>query len=233
MKIMITGAANGLGAAIMAALTYDMDSPENFSEHKVLGFDIEDGNDVRRPALTYGAAPNDIDILINCAGVNKTGWLGQFAEQKWDEVMDVNVKGIFTMTQWLLPALIERKGTILNIVSNASHMPMTCSAAYNASKGAAHILTLQMARELTKKYGITVFGISPNKLQGTQMSRDIEAQVMRDRGWTAEHAAEYQRNALLTGEETNPATLAEFIAYLLSTKQRHKYLSGCVIPYGA
>ena len=46
-------------------------------------------------------------------------------------------------------------------------MPMTCSLAYNASKGAAHIMTLQLARELTKKHGITVFGIAPNKLKGT------------------------------------------------------------------
>ena len=112
-------------------------------------------------------------------------------------------------------------------------MPMTCSAAYNASKGAAHILTLQLARELTKKNGITVFGISPNKLQGTGMSREIEKQVLGTRGWTAEEAQRYQLAALVTGEETPPRMVAEFVGFLLSSKARHQYLSGCVLPYGA
>ena len=147
--------------------------------------------------------------------------------------MDINAKGIFVMSKWALIPLIDSKGTILNVVSNASHMPMTCSIAYNASKGAAHIMTQQMARELTKKYGITVFGISPNKLRGTEMSNDIEEQVVRDRGWAPAYAQDYQRKALLTGEETEPTVLADFIAYLLKSKQNHKYLSGCVFPYGA
>jgi len=137
------------------------------------------------------------------------------------------------MTQWALPELKKTHGTVLNIVSNASHMPMTTSLAYNASKGAAHIMTLQLARELTKKHGITVFGISPNKLRGTEMSKDIEDQVVKHRGWTPEYAQQYQLNALLAGEETDPAQLAEFVAFLLSTKPRHKYLTGCILPYGA
>jgi len=151
----------------------------------------------------------------------------------WNAMMDSNARSIFYTSKAFLPQLIRTKGTILNIVSNASHLPMTGSLAYNASKGAAHIMTLQLARELTKKYGITVFGISPNKLAGTGMSVDIEQQVQETRGWTAEEAKTYQLNSLVTGEETNPNTLAEFIAFLLSMKERHKFLSGCVIPYGA
>lgn len=229
--IMVTGSANGLGEALMVALS----KPEFNGDHNYLyGFDIKHGHDVRDPQGTYGDPPiGGVDILINCAGINRTGWFAQLGEDTWDEVMDVNSKGIFKMAQWLLPSLQANKGTIVNIVSNASHMPMTCSAAYNASKGAAHILTLQMARELTRTHGITVFGVSPNKLAGTQMSKDIEEQVVRDRGWTPEFARQYQLNALLCGEETDPARLAEFVAFLLSAKERHKYLTGCIIPYGA
>jgi NAD(P)-dependent dehydrogenase (short-subunit alcohol dehydrogenase family) len=182
---------------------------------------------------TFGPPPAQLDALINCAGVNITGWLEEFSEAQWDQVMDINAKGIFKMTQWALPQLIRTQGTVLNIVSNASHMPMTTSLAYNASKGAAHIMTLQLARELTKKHGITVFGVSPNKLRGTNMSKDIESQVVKHRGWTPEFAAEYQRNALLTGMETEPSAVAEFIAFLLSSKERHVFLSGCILPYGA
>jgi len=145
--------------------------------------------------------------------------------------ISVYAKGIFKMSQWALSSLGKTKGTIVNIVSNASHMPMRCSAAYNASKGAAHILTLQLARELSPD--VTVFGISPNKLAGTGMSRDIERQVCEQRGWTPEQAAKYQLAALLPGVETPPERVAEFIAFLLSDRERHRYLAGCVIPYGA
>lgn len=224
-KILVTGAGAGLGAAIATALIRD--------RHEVLLFDRKVKNDVRDPVMTYGVCPEDLDILINCAGVNITGWLEDVTEADWDAVMDINAKGIFKMTQWALPALAQNKGTILNIVSNASHMPMTTSLAYNASKGAAHIMTLQLARELSKKHGITVFGISPNKLAGTEMSKDIEDQVVRHRGWTPEYAAQYQLNSLLAGAETDPAAVAEFIAFLLSTKARHQFLTGCIIPYGA
>jgi NAD(P)-dependent dehydrogenase (short-subunit alcohol dehydrogenase family) len=129
--------------------------------------------------------------------------------------------------------LSKNEGTIVNIVSNAAHMPMTCSLAYNASKAAAHIMTLQLARELTKKHNITVFGIAPNKLSGTGMSDAIDEQVVATRGWSKEYAQEYQLNGLLTGEETPPTQLAEFMAYLLQSKQHHKYLTGCILPYGA
>jgi NAD(P)-dependent dehydrogenase (short-subunit alcohol dehydrogenase family) len=221
----VTGGGAGLGKALVNALRRD--------GHDVIVFDSKHRNDVRNPASTFGDVPEHLDVLINCAGVNITGWLENFSEAQWDQVLDVNAKGIFKMTQWALPALVKSRGTVLNIVSNASHMPMTTSLAYNASKGAAHIMTLQLARELTKKHGITVFGISPNKLKGTEMSKDIEEQVMQHRGWTKEYAEQYQLGALLAGEETDPVQLAEFVAFLLSNKPRHKYLTGCVLPYGA
>ena len=136
------------------------------------------------------------------------------------------------MTKACLPKLIESKGTVLNIVSNAAHMPMTSSLAYNASKGAALIMTKQLARELTKRYGITVFSISPNKLHGTAMSEQIDDEVVRTRGWTKEQAVQYQLNGLLAGEETPVEAVAEFVTFLLSSKERHKYLTGTDIPYG-
>ena len=223
-RILITGSASGLGAELarqLRAVPF---------HHDVTGYDIAAGLDVRAPKNVWGER---LDILINCAGINRIEWLENVADSDWDDVMDVNAKGIFKMTQAALPALIKSRGTVLNIVSNAAHMPMTCSLAYNASKGAAHIMTLQLARELTKKYGITVFGIAPNKLASTGMSDDIDRQVIKTRGWTPEFAHQYQLNGLLTGEETPPASLAEFITFLLANKQRHKYLSGCIIPYGA
>ena len=221
-KILITGGRNGLGKAIANALLA--------ADHEVHCYDIEDDSDVLEPNL-YGL--KELDILINCAGVNKIAWLEDITDKDWDSVMGVNAKGIFKMSQHCLPMLKESKGTILNIVSNASHMPMTCSLVYNASKGAADIMTRQLARELTKAHDITVFGISPNKLSGTEMSKAIDESVPEIRGWSAEYAEERQKAGLLLGEETPPELVAEFIAYLLQDKQHHRFLSGTIIPYGA
>ncbi len=219
--ILVTGSATGLGSAIATSLVE--------AGHIVYEYDIKEGLDVCSPNLE---GIEHLDVLINCAGVNLINWLENFSEEDWDKVMNTNAKGIYKMTQACLPMLIESKGTVLNVVSNAAHMPMTCSLAYNASKGAALIMTKQLARELTKKHGITVFSVSPNKLKGTGMSDSIDEQVVATRGWTKEYAQQYQINGLLAGEETDPKVVAEFIAFLLHSKDRHKFLTGCDIPYG-
>lgn len=227
-RILITGAASGLGKAMAEALTKD--------GHEVIPYDLSKGFDVRKPNAAFLSDLRErggLDVLINNAGINLINWLEQFSEDDWDKVMDTNAKGIFMMSKACLPMLAASRGTVVNIVSNAAHMPMTCSLAYNASKGAAHIMTKQLARELTKKYGITVFGIAPNKLAETGMSDSIDQQVCHTRGWTPFQAGKYQRAALLTGEETPPKAIAGLVAYLLKHKTRHKFLTGCIIPYGA
>lgn len=229
-QAIITGGANGLGKAIAAELLKQTEiSPFLYDKSINPIYDVVNP----RPAIIDELVGRDgLDILINCAGVNEINWLQDVTDDQWDRVMDVNARGIFKMTQACLPHLLQNNGTVVNIVSNAAHMPMRCSLAYNASKGAALIMTKQLARELTPQ-GITVFSVSPNKLAGTGMSNSIDQQVMKTRGWTLEKTQEYQKAGLLTGEETPVQRVAEFIAFLLSTKERHKYLSGCDIPYGA
>lgn len=226
-RVLITGSGAGLGKAIADELRNN--------GHHVVEFDRKDGFDVTQAdaALLERLCQGKLDVLINCAGVNHIDWIENFDKARWDEVMEINTKALFFMTKAALPMLKASKGTVLNIVSNAAHMPMRASGAYNASKGAAHILTRQLARELTPSYGITVFAISPNKLKGTEMSDDIDRQVERVRGWDKEEAQRYQLAGLLTGMETDPAKLAEFIGYLLHSRENHIYLSGTDIPYGA
>lgn len=227
MKIaVVTGARthNSLGKLIVYALTgcdFICFAPD---------FDIRDKLACSDFAKKLSNDYDRIDVLVNCAGINRINFLPDVSEAEWDEVIDTNAKGIFLMTQALLPMLYG--GTVLNIVSNASHMPMTSSLAYNASKAAALMMTKQMNRELIKTHNITVFSVSPNKLRGTGMSDDIDQRVMALRGWTKEQAQAYQVASLPAGEETDPKVLAEFIGFLLSTKERHKYLAGCDIPYG-
>lgn len=223
-SIVITGGSSGLGAELMKVFrefgwtTIDWSFPS---------IDLMHSHSVKEAAFRL----DHLDVLINCAGVNHLDWLPEIDEENWDEVMGVNAKAIWLTAKYLSPLL--RGGTILNVISNASHVPMTHSAAYNASKGAAHTLTLQMARELRQTHDMTVLGVSPNKMHSTRMSTYIDKRAAKLRGWSEEEAKAYQLKALATGEETDPKEVAEFIGYLLSTKQRHKFLHGCIIPYGA
>lgn len=222
-RILVTGGASGLGKAMVEAL--------DAAGHRVLSYDLKQGLDVLAPdiALIEEFKPQ---ILINCAGVNGIDMIEDVKPDLWDRVIGVNARGILLMTQACLPHLTASCGTIINVISNAAVVPMTSSVCYNASKGAALTMTKQMARELTKRWGITVFGISPNKLRGTEMSRQIDAEVVRTRGWTMEEAKRYQIAGLLSGSETDPRQIAELVAFLLGNKERHAYLTGCNLQLG-
>jgi len=229
-NVVITGSESGLGKLLSEQFkaTHEWHVWE-LDRHNC---DLRYETSILRMAQMIRPAGN-VDVLINCAGVNKIDYLESLTLAVWEETMAVNTRAPWLLTKFLLPALKAAEGTVCNVISNASHMPMTASLAYNASKAALHMVTLQLARELTKRHGITVFGISPNKMTGTGMSEDIEQQVQRVRGWTSEYAQQYQANALVAGKETDPYQVAKFMYWLLSEKERHVSLSGCVLPYGA
>lgn len=224
----VTGASSGLGLEIAHALKGHDYTVLNWSLET--GVDVSQEHAVRSEAKAALARYHQIDVVVNCAGINHIEWIAQTDVLDWQRVMDCNCKSIFLMAKHCAPLM--KRGTFCNIISNASHVPMTASIAYNASKGAAAIMTRQMARELWAERGHTVFGISPNKLAGTEMSKRTEEKVPLVRGWTPEEAAARQKQALLIGEETSPETLAEFVGFLLSTKERHRYLAGCILEYG-
>lgn len=226
-EVLITGSKSGLGKYIKD----EFEKQTDFIIHgpSIMEMDVKKLEECK----SYSKEVAAVDILINCAGLNLINPIEKVHGDEWDLVMNTNAKGILNTTKAFLPQLIDSAGTILNVVSNACRIPMTHSIAYNASKGAAEIMTKQMARELTKQYGIIVFGINPNKMEGTKMSEYIERVVPKMRGWTYQQAREYQLGALLTGEETKPEWIAELVVWLLSKQRRHKYLSGCLLDLGA
>lgn len=248
--IAVTGADSGLGKAVCSAL-------ENYTRRNYViringpetawGFDLTSMEQVFEAAeyirnhdhTVKGRCLDQYRILINCAGVNYIEWFSQLDWKEWDRLMNLNCRAGIALTQELASdgiltdSWFNRNGAVLNIISNASHVPMTNSVFYNASKGAFHIATLAMARELRKTHNLNIFGISPNKLRNTGMSKYIGDRVPSLRGWSQEEAEKYQLQSLPAQEETDPEQLAEFIAFLLSKPERHKYLTNTVIPYGA
>ena len=102
------------------------------------------------------AAFGTLDILVNNAGathINKP--VVETSEAEYDRIFAVNVKGIFLACQAVIPAFRKRGGGVINIGSTAGLRP-----AYNASKGAVHVLTKSLAVELAPD-GIRVCAIAP------------------------------------------------------------------------
>jgi NAD(P)-dependent dehydrogenase (short-subunit alcohol dehydrogenase family) len=231
MKVLVTGAASGLGAAIVTSLENVSQTVYKFDKSIDIRMDVKQANtDYLNAFFGYGV---EVDALINCAGVNQNEWFEDVSRKSFNHVMDVNCWGQINMAQAVLPLMRwSPHKCIINIVSNAASKPMTASLAYNCSKAAAKMATMQMAHELTPRYGITVLSVSPNKLAGTAMSKQIDEEVVRVRGWTPEYAAEYQKKSLMHGQETPPWAVAEFITDLLISG-RYKYLSGCDVPFGS
>ncbi len=119
-----------------------------------------------------------LDILVNNAGVSWGAPLGQFPEVGWDKVMDTNVKGVFFLTQRLLP-LLEAAGTaeeparVINIGSiDGIKTPIFENFSYGPSKAAVHHLTKVLAAHLVRR-NIIVNGIAPGPFPTWMLSTGV------------------------------------------------------------
>lgn len=101
-----------------------------------------------------------IDVLINAAGVWLEGPSQEVTPEQWDRVLDINLKGAFFLIRGALAALIERKGTIINIASDAGLVGNSGAAVYCASKGGLVLLTKALALELAPR-GVRVNVVCP------------------------------------------------------------------------
>jgi 2-deoxy-D-gluconate 3-dehydrogenase len=121
---------------------------------------------------------SSLDILINNAGASWGGTIDEFPESGWDKVMDTNVKGVFFLTQRLLP-LLEAAGSaddparVVNIGSvDGMKVPAFDTWSYGPSKAALHHLTRQMGNRLVKR-NVIVNGIAPGPFPTWMLSTGI------------------------------------------------------------
>jgi NAD(P)-dependent dehydrogenase (short-subunit alcohol dehydrogenase family) len=100
-------------------------------------------------------------ILVNNAGVGTNHDALEATEQEWDQVLDVNLKGLFFACQAAGRHMVERGfGRIVNLSSQAGHVGIRRNAAYCASKGGVELLTKVLALEWGPA-GVTVNAVAP------------------------------------------------------------------------
>ena len=119
-----------------------------------------------------------VDILVNNAGVSWGADLDEFPENGWDKVMDTNVKGVFFLTQRLLPLLeagatSEDPARVINIGSiDGIRTPVFDNFSYGPSKAAVHALTRQLASHLVKR-NVIVNAIAPGPFPTWMLSTGV------------------------------------------------------------
>ena len=101
-----------------------------------------------------------VDILINCAAINKREPLLEVEESTFDKIMSVNLRGLFQLTQAIVPLMPEEGGKIINIGSLTSEVARATVAPYTAAKGGIKQLTRSMAAEWAA-HGIQANAIGP------------------------------------------------------------------------
>ena len=116
-----------------------------------------------RAALGTTWDRDSLDHLVNNAGQGEMASIAETTEAQFDALFDTHVKGVFFLTQALLPVLADG-GRIVNFSSGLTRVSFPGFAAYAAAKGAVEILTVYMAKELGAR-GITANTVAPGAIE--------------------------------------------------------------------
>ncbi|MFD2615916.1 SDR family NAD(P)-dependent oxidoreductase [Terrilactibacillus laevilacticus] len=149
------------------------------------------------------------DYLVNNAGTSHHNSFEKTTEEELDKLYDVHFKGVFFLTQKLLP-LINDGGRIVNISSGLTRFAVPESGAYASMKGAIEVLTRYMAKELGPR-GIAVNTVAPGAI-----ATDFSGGIVRDNPDVNKHIAEMTALSRVG----QPDDVGQAIASLLSDENR-------------
>jgi NAD(P)-dependent dehydrogenase (short-subunit alcohol dehydrogenase family) len=171
-----------------------------------------------------GDRENHLDVLVNNAGRSAGGGLDHYDADQWDQIFEINVKGLFALTVRLLPLLRaaatpEDPARVINIGSmDGLVVPPVENYAYAASKAAVHEITRQTAYAVVGRH-INVNAIAPG-LFPTDMTRSVFS------GGDPKN----RLGAVPMGRAGTPEDIAGTAIYLAS--RASAYLTGIVLPLG-
>ena len=237
---LITGAARGQGAeearmfakegakVVLADVT-DQEGTAVAAEIAEMGGDalyvhLDVTNEDEWDAAVQSAVASfgKLDILVNNAGIWRRGHVLETSSDQWDDIMDVNAKGVFLGTKAAIPEMRKAGGgSIVNISSTAGLVGSKTSAAYSASKGAVRIFTKSTAVQYAAE------GIRANSIHPGPIDTDMGDQVWPD---AASKVASVTRTAL--NRMGTPEDIAYGALYLASAESSFVTGSELVIDGG-
>ena len=236
----ITGAARGQGAeearmfakegakVVLADVT-DQEGTAVAAEIAEMGgdalyvhLDVTNEDEWDAAVQSVVASFGKLDILVNNAGIWRRGHVLETSSDQWDDIMDVNAKGVFLGTKAAIPEMRKAGGgSVVNISSTAGLVGSKTSAAYSASKGAVRIFTKSTAVQYAAE------GIRANSIHPGPIDTDMGDQVWPD---AASKSASVTRTAL--NRMGTPEDIAYGALYLASDESSFVTGSELVIDGG-
>ncbi|WP_040249734.1 SDR family oxidoreductase [Psychroserpens mesophilus] len=170
---------------------------------------------VAKSVATFGK----VDGLINNAGLMPLSFVEKLKTEEWDQMVDVNIKGVLNGVSSVLPQLIENNGgDIINISSMAAHRYFPGGAVYCATKSAVKMFSEGLRQELAPKYNINVTSIEPGAVD-TNLTSTITDEDIKDK------LSEMQKMTTLESED-----IANAIYYALSQPKRVNINDIYIVP---
>jgi len=230
---LVTGAAQGIGKAVALLLARNgadivvsdinlEKAEETAKEIQAVGrkaiaikVDVASLGDVERMVQAVIEHFGHIDILINNAGITRDKLILRMAEEDWDAVLNINLKGTFNCTKVVVRHMSkQRSGKIVSIASVVGEMGNAGQANYSASKAGVIGFTKTIAREFAQR-GINVNAIAPGYIE-TPMTEALP-----------EKAKEELRRLIPMERLGRPEDVAEAVLFLVS--EASGYITGQVL----
>jgi NAD(P)-dependent dehydrogenase (short-subunit alcohol dehydrogenase family) len=227
---LVTGAAGGIGSAIARAFVEAgaavalldlaseglnaLEADLRASGKLVLAVpaDITQATEVSSAVQAATSHFGRLTCLVNAAGILRQGQVDAMLETDWDDLMNVNVKGVFLACKYAVPALkTAGGGSIINLSSVSAFVGSIGSFAYTASKGAVLSLTYGIAQELGP------FGIRVNAICPGWVDAGFTHQAMRQAPDPSVLIAQ-AREAHVLGRMAAPSEVADAAVFLASSR---------------
>lgn len=230
--VMVTGGSLGVGRAcvqrfaaggarvlVVANEDASLRAVVEAGHGRVRGFlgDVRRAADMEAAVADAGDALGGLDVLVCCAGIQRYGTVVDTPEAVWDDVLDVNLKGVFLAAKAAVPALRRRGGGAIVVVSSVqAYASQTSVAAYTASKGGVNALVRAMALDHAPDR-ITVNAVCPGSVDTPMLRRS--ADLFKGSGTVEDTLAAWGRSHPL-GRVGRASEVADAVAFLAGDKAR-------------